>query len=138
MKYYLRPNFVRIKQEKIRTKGLKNFRKIFGELFVRYLHTSCESYSTIQVTQCMIKIFLRGGRSGDTFKTSSPWEQLLPLPTLCFKMFLERSLNAPHYPTSSIYHRLPPPHPPPLPKNLDHTNTSGKIIFQNMLRFNGY
>ena len=44
------------------------------------------------VRMCMIKIF-RGGRGGDTFKT--PYEQLLPLPTSCFKMFLERSLNPP-------------------------------------------
>ena len=51
----------------------------------------------------MIKIFC-GGRGGDTFKTPSPspYEQLLPLPTPCFEMFLERSLND------------PPPPPPPL------------------------
>ena len=64
----------------------------------------------------MIKIF-RGGRGGDTFKTPSPYEQLLPLSTSCFKMFLERSLNDPHphHPTSSTFHCYPPPHPPPLP-----------------------
>ena len=72
----------------------------------------------------MIKIF-QGGRGGDTFKTPSPYEQLLPLPTPCFKMFLERSLNDP----------TPPPHfrhlsllPPSLsttpPENFDHTHTS--------------
>ena len=59
-------------------------------------------------SMCMIKIF-RGGRGGDTFKTPSPYEQLLPLPTPCFKMFLERSVNDPH-PTSSIFHCYPP-HP---------------------------
>ena len=32
------------------------------------------------------KNFLEG-RGGDTFKTPSPYEQLLPLPTPCFKMF---------------------------------------------------
>ena len=31
------------------------------------------------------------------------------------KMYLERSLNDPHHPTSSILHCYPPPHPPPLP-----------------------
>ena len=63
----------------------------------------------------MIKIF-RGGRGGDTFKTPSPYEQRLPLPTPYFKMFLERSLNdlpppPPHFKHLSL---LPPPHPPPL------------------------
>ena len=42
-------------------------------------------------------------------KPPPPYEQLLPLPTPCFKMFLERSLNAPHphHPTSSIFHCYP-------------------------------
>ena len=64
----------------------------------------------------MIKIF-RGGRGGDTLKTPSPYEQLLPLLTPCFKMFLERSLNDPHPPPPHFKHLslLPPPHPPPLP-----------------------
>ena len=78
----------------------------------------------------MIKIFRGGGRGGDTFKTPSPCEQLLPLPTPCFKMFLERSLNDPHPPPPHFKHPslLPPPHPPPLPpsKNFDHTQ--GGII----------
>ena len=50
---------------------------------------------------------------GDTFKTPSPYEQLLPLPTPCFKMFLERSLDDPpplHFEHLSL---LPPPHLPP-------------------------
>ena len=42
----------------------------------------------------MIKIF-RGGRGGDTSKPPPPYEQLLPLPTPCFKMFLERSPTTP-------------------------------------------
>ena len=46
----------------------------------------------------------RGGRDGDTFKTPSPYEQLLPLPTPYFKMFLERSLNDPHPPPSHFKH----------------------------------
>ena len=72
----------------------------------------------------MIKIFRGGGRGGDTFKTPSPYEQLLPLPTPCFKMFLERSLNDPHphYHTSSIFHCYPLPIHHPFPrKNFDHT-----------------
>ena len=59
--------------------------------------------------------FLGGGRGGDTFKTPSPYEQLLSLLTPCFK-FLERSLNnpppPPHFKHLSL---LAPPHPPPLP-----------------------
>ena len=43
-----------------------------------------------------------GGRGGDTFKTPSPYEQLLTLPTPCFKMFLERSLNDPLPPTTPL------------------------------------
>ena len=39
--------------------------------------------------------FSGGGRGSDTFKTPSPYEQFLPLPTPCFMMFLERSLNDP-------------------------------------------
>ena len=62
----------------------------------------------------MIKIF-RGGRGCDTFKTPSPYEQLFPLPTPYFKMFLERSLNDPPPPHFKHLSLLPPPHPPPLP-----------------------
>ena len=74
----------------------------------------------------MIKIFWgEGGRGGDTFETPSPYEQLSPLPTTCFKMFLERSLNDPHHPTSSIFHCYPLPlpihHPVSPHKNVDHT-----------------
>ena len=47
---------------------------------------------------------------GDSLKPGpTPYEQFLPLPTPCFKMFLERSLNDPHHPTSSIFHCYPPP-----------------------------
>ena len=63
---------------------------------------------------CMIKIFRGGGQGGDTFKNHSLYEQLLPLPTPCFKMFLERSLAdpPPHFKDASL---LPSPHPPSLP-----------------------
>ena len=72
----------------------------------------------------MIKIFRGEGRGGDTFKTPSPYEQLLPLPTPCFKMFFWKnpSMTPPHFKHPSL---LPPPHPPPLPpKNFDHTLSS--------------
>ena len=50
-------------------------------------------------------------------KPSPPYEQLLPLPTPYFKMFLERSFNDPPPPPPHFNHLslLPPPHPPPLP-----------------------
>ena len=50
-----------------------------------------------------------------TFKTPSPYEQLLPLPTTCFKMFWKGSLMIPHHPTLSIFHCYPLPihHPSP-------------------------
>ena len=70
----------------------------------------------------MIKVFPAGGRGGDTFNTPS-YEQLLPLPTPCFKMFLERSFNDPHHPTSSTFHCYPLPiHHPFPPKNFDRTS----------------
>ena len=73
-------------------------------------------------SSCMIKIF-RGAGMVTPSKPPPPYEQLLPLPTPYFKMFLERSLNdtpPPHFKHLSL---LPPPHPPPLPppKNFDHT-----------------
>ena len=81
----------------------------------------------------MIKIF-RGAGVVTPSKPPPPYEQLLPLPTPYFKMFLERSLNdppTPHHPTSSIFHCYAPPHPPPLPplKNFDHT-LSAKCDFR--------
>ena len=44
-------------------------------------------------------------------RTPPPYEQLLPLPTPYFKMFLEIFLNDshPHHPTSSIFHCYPLP-----------------------------
>ena len=55
-------------------------------------------------------------------KTPPSYKQLLPLPTPVFKMFLERSLNDPHHPTSSIFHCYPLPiHHSFPPKNFDHT-----------------
>ena len=59
--------------------------------------------------KCMIKKnFLGGGRGGDTLKPGhTPYEQFLSLPTPCFKMFLERSLNDP--PATPSPSTTPPP-----------------------------
>ena len=76
--------------------------------------------------ECMIKIF-RGSRGGDTFETPFPYEQLLPLPTPCFKMFwkdllmtpttpLQASFTATPFPIHHPFFPLPPPH-----KSVDHT-----------------
>ena len=86
----------------------------------------------------MIKIF--GGAGVVTpSKSPPPYEQLLPLPTPCFKMFLERSLNdppAPHFKHPSL---LPPPHPPPLlpppPKNFDHTHRCRSTSVQTLCAY---
>ena len=56
------------------------------------------------------------------------YEQLLPLPTPCFKMFLERSLNDPPPPTTPLQAPftatpLPIHHSFSPPKNFDHTPT---------------
>ena len=60
--------------------------------------------------------FSGGGRGGNTFKTPSPYEQLLPLPTPYFKMFLERSLNDPPPPPPHFKHlSLLPPTPSTTP-----------------------
>ena len=60
------------------------------------------------------------------WKPPSPYEQLLPLPTPCFKTFLERSLNDLHPPPPHFKHpSLLPPSPfttpSPPPKNFDRT-----------------
>ena len=84
----------------------------------------------------MIKIFRGGGRGDDTFETPSPYEQLLPLPLPCFKnCFWKDLLMTPHHPTSSIFHRYPPPiHHPFFPhRNVDHTlRCSTAYVVYNM------
>ena len=73
--------------------------------------------------QCMIKIFW-GPVVVIPSKPLPPMNNFCFYPPPCFKMFLERSLNDPHHPTSSIFHCYPLPiyHPfPPPPKNFDHT-----------------
>ena len=83
---------------------------------------------------CMIKIFWGAGVVTPS-KPPPPYEQLLPLPTLYFKMFLERSLNDPPPPTTPLQAPftaapLPIHHPFP-PKNFDCTlgpNTILKIF----------
>ena len=76
----------------------------------------------VRSNKCMIKIF-RGAGVVTPSKPPPPYEQLLPLPTPCFKMFLERSLNDPPPPHFKHLSLLPPlliHHPSP-PKNFDHT-----------------
>ena len=53
-------------------------------------------------------------------KPSPSYEQILPLPTPCFKMFLERSLNDPTTPLQASLTATPSPPPH---KNFDHTLT---------------
>ena len=72
----------------------------------------------------MIKIF-QGAGVVTPSKPPPPYEQLLPLPTPCFKMFLERSLNDPPPPTTPLQAPftatpLPIHHPFPPPKNFDY------------------
>ena len=55
--------------------------------------------------ECMIKIFW-GGAGVVTLSKPPPLRTTSPLHTLCFKMFLERSLNDPHHPTSKILHNF--------------------------------
>ena len=56
------------------------------------------------------------GRGGDTFETPSPYEQLLPLPTPCFKMFGKIPLWPPTTPLQASFTATPHPihHPFPL------------------------
>ena len=73
---------------------------------------------------CMIKIFWGAGVVTPS-KPPPPYEQLLPLPTPYFKMFLERSLNDPPPHTTPLQPPfaatpLPIHHPFP-PKNFDCT-----------------
>ena len=72
----------------------------------------------------------------------SPYKQLLPLPSPCFKMFLEGSLNDPH-PTTPLQASftatpLPIHHLPP-PKNFDHTPyLSIHLFVSSALKKSGY
>ena len=72
--------------------------------------------------ECMTKIFRRG-RGGAPSKLPLPYEHLSPLNTPCFKMFLERSLNAPITPLQASFIATPLPihHPFSPHKNVDHT-----------------
>ena len=58
------------------------------------------------------------GRGAGLVTPSKPppsYEQLLPLPTPCFKMFLERSLNDLPPPLQASFTATPRAQPPPLP-----------------------
>ena len=64
--------------------------------------------------RCMIKIFWGGAGVVTPLKSPSSYEQLLPLPTPCFNIFLERCLNdppPPHFKNLS----LQPPSPSTIP-----------------------
>ena len=80
-------------------------------------------------TMFMVKIFRRHGGGGDTFKSPSPYEQLLPLSTPVLRCFWKDPLMTPT-PTSSILHCYPLPHPPPLPpiKIFNHTLSVVQIV----------
>ena len=76
-------------------------------------------------------------------KPPSPYEQRLPLLTPCFKMFLERSLNDPHHPTSSTFHCYPPspsttPSPPPLKLLIIHEEVHDIISSVDTTKGAGY
>ena len=74
----------------------------------------------------MIKIFRGGAGGDDTFKTPSPYEQLLPLPTLCFKIMTPRP---PTTPLQATFTATPIPiHHPFSPKNFDNTQ-GGRCFF---------
>ena len=88
----------------------------------------------------MIKIFW-GAWVVTLSKPPPPYEQLLPLPTPCFKMFLERSLNDPPPPTTPLQASFTAtPHPihhsfPPPPKNFDHTHIWSLIMTKRYQSF---
>ena len=68
----------------------------------------------------MINIF-RGAGVVTPSKPPPPYEQILPLPNPCFKMFLERSLT-PTTPIQLSFTATPSPSTTPSPpKNFDHT-----------------
>ena len=84
-----------------------NFRTAF--VLVSIWNRQCFSKTSL-IAMCMIKIFWGGAGVVTPSKPPPPYEQLLPLPTPCFKMFLERSLNDP--PPPHFKHlSLLPPHP---------------------------
>ena len=89
-----------------------------------------------EMHRCMIKIF-QGGRGGDTFKTPSPYEQLLPLPPPVLRCFWKGPSMTPTTPFEHLS-LLPPPHPPPLtPKNFNHTPGQGRVLFRSFCFFGG-
>ena len=83
----------------------------------------------LQLRLCMIRIF-RGAVVVTPSKPPPPYKQLLPLPTPCFKMFLERSLNDPPPPHFKHLSLLPPsPSTTPFPpKNFDYTPCSSLFL----------
>ena len=72
------------------TRCIRRIRFPCGNLAVHILPSYKQVLATLVrenalgIERCMIKIFW-GGRGGDIFKTLSPYEQVLPLPTPPFQ-----------------------------------------------------
>ena len=112
---------------------------IFSKItrFVHQVHTIIDLLSHGFVVifgcplRCMIKIFWGEG----VVTPSNPpplYEQLLPLPTSCFRCFCKDPLMTPHphQPTSSILHCYPIPiHPPPLKSLIIHKVIKNSLTF---------
>ena len=65
---------------------------------------------------CMIKIFRGESKGCDTFKIPSPYEQLLPLPTLVLRYFKKDPLMTPTTTLQALFTATHCYH-----KNLNHT-----------------
>ena len=63
---------------------------------------TCTINSIVFTYPCVWLKFSWGARVVTPWKPPPPYKQLWPLPTPCFKMFLERSLNDPPSPTTPL------------------------------------
>ena len=74
-----------------------------------------DNYMLAYIPSCMIKIFRRRGRGGDTFKTPLPYEQLSLLPSPVFRCFWKDPLMTPTNPLQASFTVTPSPStiPPP-------------------------
>ena len=113
-KHELIKNFViEIFREIAFNKQFNHFPCFFFVLFFLQYFTCCHN------VKCTIKIFW--GEGWRHLQTPPPYEQLLPLPTSCFRMFLERSRNDRTTLLQTSLTASPPPSPPI--KNFEHTLT---------------
>ena len=105
-------------RDSVRVSMVEKCFDIWGSLKMATVKSVEFGNNSFSINHISVGLKFSGGRGGDTFKTPSPYEQLLPLPTPCFKMFLEKSLYDPH-PTTPlqasftaapflIYHPPPP------------------------------